>query len=135
MTKDNFKQKCYAFIKTFFQRIDNDKLIKADFSLSNSACHFNAVAAVRSGRADAVWLVWGGESKGCIHFINSKSGKFFDETWHDYENQNYYIIRKVRSDEYEDIYNALCDAKKSLIALCGNTIERYRASKHLHDWL
>lgn len=133
--KTKLKSKCFAFISTFCQRIDNSKLVKAEFSLSNSACHFNAVAAARAGRADSVWLVWGGQDSGVVHFINSKNGKFFDETWHDYENQNYYIIRKVRADEYEDILDLLCSTKRALINTCGSFIDKYRSTKKLHSML
>ncbi len=133
--KDKFKSKCFDFVVTNYKKIPCDKIKEPSFALSNSACHFNAVAAARSGRADKVWMIWGGKENGCIHFINSLDGMFFDETWSYYENQNYYIIRQVMPHEFETIYDLLNSSKRMLINLNGNLIERVMARRNLHRWL
>lgn len=120
----NLKKRINLWAKTCLWKIPDDRLIKAQFAMCNQACHFNAVQAVYAGRADKVWLAWGGGDNGCVHFINSKDGKFFDETWFDYENQNYRIIRRVKESEFDDIYDVLCNAKKHLIQTHGSWIDK-----------
>lgn len=133
--KDRFKRKCFDFVVTNYRKIPHDKIKKADFALSNAACHFNAVAAVNGGRGDKVWMVWGGGKDGVIHFINSLKGVFFDETWSHYDNRNYYIIRQVMPCEFDDICDLLNSSKRMLINLNGNLIERVMARRKLHKWL
>jgi len=133
--KNKFKSKCFDFVVTNYKKVPHDKIKKSGFTLSNSSCHFNAVAAVNGERTDKVWMAWGGQEGGCIHFINSLSGMFFDETSCHYDNQNYYIIRQVMPDEFEGIYDLLCSSKRMLINLNGNFIERILARRNLHRWL
>ena len=131
---DAFRKKCYTFIKTHYQRVDFAKLVKPTIKAEFGKCHFNAVAAVYGGRADAVWLVWGGADTGAVHFINSKDGKFFDETWNYYENQHYYIIRKVRPDEYENIGNVLNNCKQSLYNMFAGFIGKLVIGRNPDKW-
>lgn len=126
-------ERIYNFALSHYKQIQPDKMIDADFALSNSACHFNAVAAARAGRADKVWLVWAGRKSGVIHFINSKDGKFFDETWHDDKDKScYWIIREVKPHEYDDVYNILVTTKKSLISAFGTPWQKFRVNKKPH---
>ncbi len=133
--EDKFKSKCFDFVVTNYKKVPYGKIKKSGFALSNTACHFNAVAAVNGGRADKVWMIWAGSADGCVHFINSLNGMFFDETWCHYENQNYYIIRQVMPCEFEGIYNLLCSSKRMLVNLNGNFVERILARRKLHGWL
>jgi len=133
--KDKFKSKCFDFVVTNYKKVSSDKIKKPSFALSNSSCHVNAVAAVSGERADKVWMVWGGKNNGCVHFINSISGVFFDETWAYCEHQSYYIIRQVMPFEFEDIGDLLDSSKRMLINLNGNLIERFYARRNLHRWI
>ena len=132
---DKTKRKMFAFARSHYVNIPQEKIIKADFALSNSSCHFNAVAAVNAGRADKVFLVWAGRDEGVIHFINKKGDKFFDETWHDDDNDKscYWIIREVKPHEFDDIYNLLVATKKALVGMFGNTWQKIRFDKKPHS--
>lgn len=129
----DIQKRVNAFAVTHYPKVDSDKLINAEFSLSNKACHANAVAAYRAGRGDKVWLVWAGGEYGAIHFINSKQGKFFDETWHDYDaKESYRLIREIKPCEFDDIYEILEAAKVALISAVGTRWQRYRVMKSPH---
>ena len=133
----SLKRRINTHMRVNYQRIPHDRIIDAQFALGNANCHHNAVAAVRAGRADAVWMVWAGHGdQGCVHFINSKEGKFFDETWHDESNrQDYYIIRKVRPDEYDDVYDLLVDCKWMLANLLATRWQRWRMKQDSHRYM
>lgn len=133
--KNRFKRKCFDFVLTHYRKIPKDKIKKSSFALSNSACHTNAVAAFNGNRADKVWLVWGGKEDGVIHFINSNKGIFFDETWHDYENQSYYIIREITTDEFENISEILSYAKRMMFNINGSIFDKIKSKRNLHDWI
>lgn len=128
------QKKINNFAVAHYPKIDNDKIIKADFALSNAACHFNAVASVNAGRADKVWLVWAGGNDGVVHFINSKSGKFFDETWCDGKKNtwNYRIVREIKRHEFDDVYDILCATKRAYWSMFGTAWEKYKSTKKLH---
>lgn len=131
----DIRERVYHFAVTNYKLIDSKDMIYATLSLSNSSCHVNAVAAKRAGRADRVWLVWGGGKEGCVHFINSLNGKFFDETWHDYNlNQQYRIIREVKESEFEDIYDLLVSAKIALVSAVGNPWQRFNVTRNPHKY-
>jgi hypothetical protein len=133
--KNRFKQRCYDFVLCHYRKIPQDKFINAEFSLSNSACQNNAVASVRAGRADKVLMVWGGTSNGCIHFINKKDGFYFDETWHDYDSQDYFIIREVVESEYSGICDLLEAPKRMLFNMNGTMLSRYFGMKNINRWI
>lgn len=133
--EDRFKSKCFDFVCANYKKVTHEKIVKAKFALSNSACHFNAVAAVNGGRADKVWLIWGGKENGVIHFINSLKGEFFDETWNHYDNQNYYIIRQVDPSEFEGIYDLLAATKRMMFNVNGSFLDRLRIKNKLHNWI
>lgn len=120
-----------VFAKTHYRRLDTAKIKQAGLTMDNSRCHLNAVAAVRGGRADKAWLcVAGNDSEGCIHFINSKDGVFFDETWHEYDNSwHYYLIRQVDESEFGDIADVLYCAKESFVLTVGTWLERRKFYK------
>lgn len=128
------QQKINNFAKSHYPEISTDKIVKADFALSNSACHFNAVASVNAGRADKVWLVWAGGNDGVVHFINSKSGKFFDETWCDGKKNNgsYRIIREIKDHEFDDVYGILCSTKRAYWSMFGTAWQKLRSIKKIH---
>lgn len=119
-------EKIDVWARSYLWLIPKERIKQAEFSLSNAACHFNAVSAFRAGRADSVWLVWAGGEKGVVHFINSKDGKFFDETWHDWEDQSYRVIRKIHPHEHDDVYEILCDVKRDMVRNYGTLWQRIR---------
>jgi len=123
-------KKVNNFAVAHYPKIRRLNIVKAEFALSNSACHFNAVAAVNSGRADKVWLVWAGRESGVVHFINSKSGKFFDETWCDdrYAGEEYRIIREIKKNEFNSVYEILCATKRAYYSMFGTTLEKIKLS-------
>jgi len=133
--KDRFKKRCFDFVICHYKKIPFEKVAKASFALSNSSCHHNAVAAVNSGRADIVIMVWAGKSDGCIHFINRKGNEYFDETWHDYKDQNYYIIRIIEEPEYEYIVDLLNASKRMMFSVNGTFLSRYFGMNKIHDWI
>ncbi|WP_206671852.1 hypothetical protein, partial [Parabacteroides distasonis] len=61
-----------------------------------------------------------------VHFINKQGDKFVDNTlgW-TYENIDYYIIRKINSDEYKNITDILVQAQRTLTRLYTNTFTRW----------
>ena len=125
-----FQEKCNNFAVAHYQLLDNDKFIDAQYALCNSASHFNAVQAVKSGRADKVLLCWAGSVNGVIHVINVKGGKYFDETWGGASPfTDYRLIREVKSHEYKDIYNILCATKKMFISMFATTRKEKRTFK------
>lgn len=129
----NLNERCNNFAVAHYIPIPKDKFIKAEFAMSNSACHYNAVAAVHGGRADKVWLVWAGGKNGVVHFINSKSGKFFDETWNDYDScRDYRIIREIKLSEFDDVFDVLCATKRALISSCGTLRDKFNHRNKLH---
>lgn len=123
-----FKQKVLAFASVHYKRVPSEKIKKSQFSMCNSACHFNAVAAVNSGRADKVFLCI---ANGVVHFINYKDGFYFDETWPYSEGGNqYYIIREVGKSEFDEdvIYGLLCDTKRMFINMFGSAWQKYKCN-------
>ena len=130
-----FVKRCFDFVLTNYKKVPFDKIKKADFALSNSSCHYNAVAAVNGGRADKVWMVWGGKEKGVIHFINSSKGVFFDETWNHYDNQDFYLIREVMPLEFDGIVDLLNASKRMMFNINGTLLSKYFGMKNLHRWI
>lgn len=116
-----FNKKCHNFCAVHYPRIDADKIDHGEYSFEQQRCSANAVAAARAGRADHVYMVWAGNKKeGVIHFINSKAGRFFDETWHQTDVKYHYrIIRRVHPNEYGDIDDLLMNCKQMFVDMFG----------------
>lgn len=99
------------------------------------AQHYRDMQA-EAGRADKVWMVWAGGARGCIHFINSKGGLFFDETWHEYDSKHSYrLIRLIRDSEYSEISDILFSAKMMMFFCCGSFIDRMLSRGKIHSWI
>lgn len=128
------QQKINNFAIAHYPLIPSSKIGKSHFALSNKACHFNAVAAVHGNRADKVWLVWAGGSGGVVHFINSRQGRFYDETWCDehYKNGEYRIIREIKVHEFGDVYDILCATKRAYWSMFGTAWEKHKSIKNIH---
>jgi hypothetical protein len=65
-----------------------------------------------------------GGDDGVVHFINSKCGKFFDETWSS-GYRGYYIIRKVEPSEFDNAVDLLLSTKRFLARSCGGIVDNY----------
>ena len=121
--KQSMRDKVSLYARTHLWRVPSERFILPQFSLYNSSCHFNAVSAVNAGRADTVWLV---VANGVIHFINSKDGKFFDETWGMFiDDVEFHVIRRIHPSEYSEVYDILCDTKKSFVNMLGSPLQKF----------
>ena len=104
--KDKILKRIIEHAKANYKRID-----KKDMELGNLVynymCHMNAVQYIKTGQAEEVYLcIYIDNNYPVVHFINKKEGKFIDNTlgWR-YEQLEYYIIKKVSEDEYNNTYN------------------------------
>ena len=131
------KEKINDFAVAHYPSLDKEKFIDAKYALYNSTSHFSAVQAVKSGRADKVilCLCWLVNDEGMILAINGKKGKFFDQTWsHARRRGDYRLIREIKQNEYDDIYNILCATKKTFINMFATKKEVKTFSKDsIHD--
>ncbi|MEK9713183.1 MAG: hypothetical protein VW258_11510, partial [Thalassolituus sp.] len=99
------------------------------FAVANRNCHNNAVAAVTAGRADKVWMCLAGSKDDfVVHFINSKDGEYFDETWGD-KSRWYHVVREIAPSEFEHIGYILNAYKDDFVESNGSWIERYRHNR------
>jgi hypothetical protein len=60
----------------------------------------------------------GNDDELCVHFINSKKGKYFDDTWM-HNGHYYHIIRKVKPCEFAQIESLLTKTKRMFYDLLG----------------
>lgn len=130
---DPFKKRVADFCICNYALIPQEKIIKPSFALSNKGCSMNAVAAFNGGRADAVWLVMAGNNDHMVvHFINSKAGVFFDETWG--TNDNYYrIIRKIQPNEHAITNAILMATKRNFYSMLGDRRDKIAMKKDIDD--
>lgn len=97
--------------------------------LFNSKCHLNAVQRVKENKAKEVYLcvcIDKNNNDTIVHFINKDNdNKYVDNTlgWC-YKDYDYYIIRKIKRYEYDNISNILIDTKKELVFKHSNKIMR-----------
>jgi hypothetical protein len=119
-----FQKRVADFSIVNYPRINQEKIIDPDFSYQNKGCAQNAVTAYKCGRADAVWLVMAGNlDHVVVHFINSKNGKYFDETWGT-KTCFYFCIRKVNECEMDNIHDLLNATKRNFYALLGSWLDK-----------
>lgn len=127
------QEKINQFAVVHYPLLDKKKFIDAQYSLCNSACHYNSVQAVKTDRADKVLLCWAGGDKGVVHVVNGKGGKYFDETWEGATPfAEYRLIREIKKHEYANIYNILCDTKRTYIQLFASPWEKFKHRKSIH---
>ena len=120
------RKKLYNRAMASYERIEPDKFRMPDFALDNRNCHNNAVAAVTAGRADKVLMCLAGSKNDfVVHFINSKGGEYFDETWGD-KSRWYHVVREIMPSEFDHIADILHAYKDDFVESNGNWIERYR---------
>ena len=129
---DKFKEKCFNFALCHYKSVPQDKIKEAEFSLQNASCHNNAVSAFHAKRADKVWMVWAGKKDGCVHFINSKNGMFFDETLAG-DHYDYFIIREIKKDEFKEISDLLMACKYMLLNTVGSYFDELFLTKKISD--
>ena len=117
-----YKSKVAARIKEYCQsnynRVSKSKM-KMGKGLFNNRCQLNAVQMVKDGLMKSVYscvCIDDGDYP-IIHFINlSHDNKFIDNTLgFNYENYDYYIIRKIDESEFNDMNDLLMTTKKTLI--------------------
>jgi hypothetical protein len=129
----SFIEKVKNFTLVNYRKVPYEKFKNPEHSMHNGACHFNAVTAYYAGRADAVWLVIAISKNPVVHFINSKNGFYFDETWfHQNRNTSYHVIRRVNDKEFDDIYSLLVNTKQMLYDILGNWFDQRRAKNNIH---
>jgi len=127
---DKFKKRVATFCQVNYPRIDQDKILNSTLSLRNQNCHNNAVAAFNAGRADSVWLAMAGnDNELVVHFINSKDGKYFDDTWM-HNGHYYHIIRKVKPCEFSQIESLLGKTKRMFYDLLGTSADKKAFNKN-----
>jgi len=72
--------------------------------------------------------------KGVVHFVNSKNGKYFDETWHDYNNpHDIRIIREIRESEFDLVCDILTATKDLYFEMFGKKLIGFPYDKHVRD--
>lgn len=131
-----FCEKVENFAIVNYRKIPYEKFKNPEHSMHNNACHYNAVTAFHAGRADAVWLVIAVAKNPVVHFINSKDGFYFDETFfHQNRNAKYYVIRRVREAEFDDIYDLLVNTKKMLYDILGSWLDNFMSKDNIHRYI
>lgn len=123
------RKKLYKRAMAAYERIDKDKFKMPDFALSNRNCGNNSVAAVTAGRADKVWMCLAGSKNDMVvHFINSKDGEYFDETWGD-KSRYYHLVREIAPSEFDSISDILRAYKDDFVESNGSWAERFRHNR------
>ena len=123
--KDKVLKRIIEHTKSNYKRIDKDQMKIGD-SFYNYMCHMNAVQYVKIGKAEEVFLcIYIDNNYPTVHFINKQGNKYIDNTlgWR-YDQLEYYIIKKVSEDEYNDIENILKATQKSIVEANSNIILR-----------
>ncbi|MZK53347.1 hypothetical protein [Clostridium beijerinckii] len=124
--KDKVLKKIIEYVRTNYTYINLSDMMQGNI-IYNYRCHLNSVQCVKEGKADEVYLcVYVENNYPIVHFINKQGDKFVDNTlgW-TYENIDYYIIRKINSDEYKNITDILVQAQRTLTRLYTNTFTRW----------
>lgn len=128
--KDRVLDKIYNFCKTNYKKIDDDKFELGD-NHHNRRCQLNAVQSVYENKSEKVYLCIAINKDNykniVVHFINkNKSGMYIDNTWGwTHKKFNYYIIRKVSKDEYDNIDVILNSTKDTLVEQSSNGLLRW----------
>lgn len=116
--KEKILERVKDHCKLLYEKVDKNNMVMGDMNY-NQRCHLNSIQYIKENKAKESYLcvAIGDEGFVCVHFINKNNdGKFVDNTWGWlYESVDYYIVRKVNSYEYEDIWNLLDNMKKNLI--------------------
>lgn len=123
--KEKIKKRIIEHVKANFKRIDKSEMELGNL-VYNYMCHMNAVQYIKNGQADEVYLcVYIDNNWPIVHFINKKGNKYIDNTlgWR-YEQLDYYIIKKVSEDEFNDIGDLLSNTQKSIVEANSNVIAR-----------
>lgn len=102
----------------------NKKDMKKGEGLFNNKCQLNAIENIKNNKAEDIYLCAifdGPKDTPVIHFINKKDDKFIDNTlgWL-YEENEYYLIRKIKPKEYCQINLILFYTKELLLKACSN---------------
>lgn len=124
--KDKVLKKIIEYVRTNYTYINLSDMMQGNI-IYNYRCHLNSVQCVKEGKADEVYLcVYVENNYPIVHFINKQGDKFVDNTlgW-TYENIDYYIIRKINSDEYKNITDILVQAQRTLTRLYTNAFTRW----------
>ena len=129
MKNQNVLNKIRQHVITNYKKINPEDMVLGE-AFYNQRCHLNSVQKVKEGKATKVFLCFAIDRKDnsqCVHFINqTKDGKYIDNTWGWlYEQSDYYLIREVDYSEYENIWDILQDAKKSLFNTYATWFDKY----------
>ena len=112
---NKIKENIVTFCKLTCDQIDKNEMRMGN-GLFNRRCHLNAIQQVKEGKMEEVYscICLEKDADPIIHFINKdKDGFFVDNTlgW-GYELCDYYIIKKVNEDQYNNTYKMLTELKK-----------------------
>lgn len=110
-----------------YKKLDKSDMMLGDLNW-NRKCHLNSIQYIKENKAKESYLCVTIDNSDfmCVHFVNkNKDNKFVDNTWGWlYEQVDYYIIRKVNTDEYDNIWDLLDRTKRSLVFNNSNCILR-----------
>lgn len=126
--REKFFDKVKIDAKTNFEKIDNK-----DFKLRNIhynfRCHLVAVQNALIDKKQDVYLCMCLDSAGYpfVHFINGISNYYIDDTlgWWGKKNVEYYIIKKLKKEEYDQVNQILLDTKRFYINKHAKFIDHF----------
>lgn len=124
--KKKILEKIIEYVRTNYTYINFEDMDMGDLYY-NHRCHLNAVQYVKNKKCNEVYLcVTVEDNYPIVHFINKKDNKYIDNTlgWK-YEYIDYYVIRKINSDEYKCIDDILAQTQRTLTRIYTNPITRW----------
>ena len=134
MSREKIIKNIYDYVVSNYTKI-NEKDMKMGQLLFNRRCHLNSVQNVYENKSDDVFLCVTVTKEDhndlIVHCINKKDDYYIDNTYGWYScKYDYYLIKKVAKNEYEDIDNILLSTKKMLFNINSNS---FLATKYFVD--
>lgn len=117
------------YCKLNYNKIKDCRLVLGT-GLFNRRCHYNSIQSVIEEKSVGVFLciaIKKDDSDIFVHVINKYNHDHFQDNtlgWR-YEQFDYYYIRTIKREEYNDIDKIVKDAKKLIIERCTNKITRF----------
>jgi hypothetical protein len=106
------KSKIYDYVVMNYKLMDESKFVLGEIPY-NYKCHLNSIQKVKEGKAKKVIACVTVEKSTweniIVHFINElDDGTCQDNTWGwTYKDQNYYFVKELSADEFDNIDNLL----------------------------
>jgi len=123
------KSRIYDYVVANYPKLEDDRFVLGDMPY-NYKCHYNAVQKVLEGKADKVYACIAIHKRDwqdiIVHFINgTQKGKYQDNTWGwVHKHYDYYLVKEVKEDEYDNVVDILGGLKEMLIQLNSNAMLR-----------